>query len=443
MTRATSNGVDVSRRTLLKAAVAGGAVAATGALSGCSGSAAASDRQAIQLWHLFTGGDGGVFQDMMALVQKQNTKVAINPVVLTWGGPYYTKLAMASVGGRAPDLAVMHLTRVVGYAPGGLLEPWDLNHLAQYGVTPDMFTKSLWDRAYVDGLLYAIPLDFHAFPLLYNKDICKKAGVLNGSGNLTGVDSPDGFVEVAKKVSEVTNGPSVSYGYTADGGQMSRMLWTLYAQQGAKVELTPGQDAVFDTGAATKAIAWVQQWLNDKLALRNTDYSASIASFSTKRTGLNFNGNWEVPTFLKAGINLGAMPFPTLFGTPGTYGDSHSFVLPKQVNVDEKRRDAAYQVVAGMLKNSVNWAKGGHIPAYKQVLTSPEYLAMKPQSDYVSAMEHAVFEPRAWFTGSGSSFQSDVGQVIQEAWLNEGSASKAADGLRAAFNLKLHTQPPA
>src|SRR5690625_6423777 len=46
----------------------------------------------------------------------------VTQTVLAWGAPYYTKLAMASAGGRAPDLAVMHAARVPGYAPGGLLE---------------------------------------------------------------------------------------------------------------------------------------------------------------------------------------------------------------------------------------------------------------------------------------------------------------------------------
>jgi multiple sugar transport system substrate-binding protein len=38
--------------------------------------------------------------------------------VLAWGPPYYTKLAMASAGGRAPDLAIMHASRAVCSSPG-------------------------------------------------------------------------------------------------------------------------------------------------------------------------------------------------------------------------------------------------------------------------------------------------------------------------------------
>ncbi|MFT3889425.1 MAG: extracellular solute-binding protein [Arachnia sp.] len=415
---------------------------AVGALSSC-GVGTGAGRVPVQLWHLFTGGDGGVFQSMIQTVQDALPEYQINPVVLTWGGPYYTKLTMASVGGRAPDLAVMHLTRIFGYAPGGLLDPWDVDRLAAMGVTEDKFQPALWERSFVDGKMYALPLDFHAFVQFYNKEICQKAGVLDGEGRLTGVDSADGYLSVGRELAKATGQQGVSYGYTSDGAQMSRMFWGLYAQTGATCELIPGNKAVFDVDAAAAVIGFVQSWLDDAIALRNQDYGSALASFSSGRSGLNWNGNWEVQTFKKAGLDLGAMPCPQIFDQPGTFGDSHVFVLPHQDVVDEERREAAYRIAAGMLQNSLDWAQGGHIPAYKDVLTSPDYLAIKPQSDYAAAMEHAVFEPQAWFTGSGSTFQGTFGVPIQEAWLNSVDPGKTAQTLQDVLNAALQTQPPA
>ena len=67
--------------------------------------------------------------------------------VLAWGAPYYTKLAMASVGGRAPDTAIMHASRVAGYAPGGLLDPWDLDLLAESACTSRTSSSACGPRA--------------------------------------------------------------------------------------------------------------------------------------------------------------------------------------------------------------------------------------------------------------------------------------------------------
>jgi multiple sugar transport system substrate-binding protein len=435
----------VSRRSVLKGAAAGaGALAGAWALSGCAtGTAgAASPATRIQMWHLFTGGDGGIFQQMLSEVQEENPAVGIDPVVLTWGAPYYTKLVMASVGGRSPDLAVMHLTRVAGWVPGGVLDPWDLDTLAEHGVTEEMFPPALWDRAVIDGQLWAVPLDFHAFLLFYDRGLADQAGLLGPDG-LTGVDSPEGFLEAGRAMAEVTGYAGVGYGYTGDGAQMSRMLWGLYGQTGAEVVLNPGERAQVDRDALVEVVTYVQSMLDDTVAIANSDYPSAVANFSTGRVGMCFNGNWELQSFLTAGVDVDAMPMPTLFGSPATYGDSHVFVLPHQVNVDPDRRDAAYATVAAMLRKSLLWSDGGHIPANREVTESAEYQEKVPQSHYARASEEAVFDPQAWFTGSGSDFQARVGEALQGAWLDKSSPEAAVDRLVGALDAALQTKPPA
>ncbi|MBD3779863.1 MAG: extracellular solute-binding protein [Micrococcales bacterium] len=443
--RGGPGGTAFSRRSVLRGAVAGaGALAGAWALSGCGGSAsAASADTRIQLWHLFSGGDGGIFQQMLTEVQQEDPTVGIDPVVLTWGAPYYTKLVMASVGGRSPDLAAMHLTRVAGWVPGGVLDPWDLDRLADHGVTEDLFAPALWERAVVDGRLWAVPLDFHAFLLFYDRGLADRAGLLGGDGKLVGVDSPDGFVEAGRAMAEVTGYAGVGYGYTGDGAQMSRMLWGLYAQTGAEVVLDPGERAQVDRDAMVEVVSWVQSWMDDTVAIANSDYPSAVANFSTGRVGMCFNGNWELQSFLTAGVDVDAMPMPTVFGSPATYGDSHVFVLPHQADPDPDRREAAYATVAAMLRKSLLWSDGGHIPANREVTASAEYQQKVPQSHYAVAAEQAVFDPQAWFTGSGSDFQARVGEALQGAWLDKSSPEAAVDRLIAALDAALQTKPPA
>ncbi|WP_128683254.1 extracellular solute-binding protein [Actinomyces qiguomingii] len=432
------------RRFLTAAVVSGAALAGAGLLGGCAPSASAGDRTRVQLWHLFTGGDGGVFQAMMDTVGKQNPQLEIDPVVLTWGGPYYTKLAMSSVGGRSPDLAVMHATRVIGYAPGGLLDTWDLNRLAEHGITPEMFPGLLWDKCFVDGRLYAIPLDFHAFLLFYNTELCRQAGLLDADGTLSGLESPEGFLDAGRRLAEVTGGQGMSFGYTGDGAQVSRMFWGLYAQTGAECTLVPDQEVQIDRDAAIEVTSFIKDMFDGTIADPNMDYGGAIGSFSTGRTGITFMGNWEYQSFLAAGVPLDAMPMPNVFGTPATFGDSHVFVLPHQTNVDESRRDAAYEVVAGMLNNSLDWAAGGHIPANTEVTDSAAFGELVPQSHYAQAIEQAAFEPASWFTGSGSDFQARVAEVMQSCWLsNSLTPEQAVDGLIDRLGRMLEQNPPA
>lgn len=433
-----------SRRSFLSAAMLSGAsLAGASLLGGCS-DASASGVVPVQLWHLFTGGDGGVFQAMMDTVDSQNPDIEIHPVVLTWGGPYYTKLAMSSVGGRSPDLAVMHATRVAGYAPGGLLDTWDMDRLAEHGITRDMFPTALWDKCFVNGQHVAVPLDFHAFLLFYNTELCEQAGLLDAQGRLHGLDSPEAFLKAGRALAAVTGDKGISFGYAGDGAQVCRLWWSLYYQTGATVELVPGREAVLDRDQAIRVTQFIADMLDGHVADPDMDYGGAVASFSTGRTGITFMGNWELQSFLKSGISFDAMTMPTLFGTPATFGDCHVFVLPHQDRVDEARRDAAYEVVAGMLRSSLDWAAGGHTPANLEVTRSPEYAALVPQSHYANAMDEAVFEPSSWFTGSGSDFQSRIAEVMQSCWLSKSlDAEGAVDGLIERLNTMLAQNPPA
>lgn len=431
------------RRFLSTAMLCGASLAGAGLLGGCA-KETASGAVPVQLWHLFTGGDGGVFQSMMDTVDRQNPDIEIHPVVLTWGGPYYTKLAMSSVGGRSPDLAVMHATRVVGYAPGGLLDTWDLDRLAEHGITRDMFPTALWDKCFVNGQQFAVPLDFHAFLMFYNTELCEAAGLLDAEGRLSGLDSPEAFLNAGRALAAVTGDKGISYGYTGDGAQVCRMWWGLYYQTGADAELVPGREAVIDRDQAIRVTQFIADMLDGQVADPDMDYGGAIASFSTGRTGITFMGNWELQSFLKSGISFDAMTMPTIFSRPATFGDCHVFVLPHQDNVDETRRDAAYEVVAGMLRNSLDWAAGGHTPANLEVTRSSEYAALVPQAHYANAMDEAVFEPSSWFTGSGSDFQARVAEVMQSCWLSKSlDAEGAVDGLIERLNTMLAQNPPA
>jgi ABC-type glycerol-3-phosphate transport system substrate-binding protein len=109
-----------SRRRMLTGAAA---LAGGGLLMGCApGGGNSSDE--ISYWHLMTGGDGIVMAGLVDAINTLDAGFRATQTVLAWGPPYYTKLAMASAGGRAPDVAIMHASRIAGYAPGGLLEPF-------------------------------------------------------------------------------------------------------------------------------------------------------------------------------------------------------------------------------------------------------------------------------------------------------------------------------
>ncbi|MHA7177418.1 extracellular solute-binding protein [Arthrobacter sp. Sr24] len=420
---------NVSRRQLLRGGgLALSAIGVGGLLSACGGSASAAEREQLRFWHLLSGGDGIKMQTMIEAANASQQDYNVTGTVLAWGAPYYTKLSMASAGGRPPELAIMHATRVAGYAPGGLLDPWDLDTLAKYGVTKQDFAPRIWENSLQDGKLFSIALDSHPFILMYNTEVAKKAGYLGNNGQLVTIDSAAGFKEMAKEMAKVTGKHGLSYGYLGDGAQMWRLFYTLYKQHGASMELVQGQKTGVDRDVAIDVLEYMHSLLDDTIATSSGDGGTAIAEFAGQQSGLFMSGVWELPTMQTAKVPLDAMPIPTLFGTPAAFADSHAFVLPNQLNLDPRRRELVYSFVAHLLKGSLNWAKAGHIPGFLPVVNSAEYKALLPQAHYAGAADTINYDPRAWFTGSGSDFQNYFAENIQNVLLGRTQAKDGWDG---------------
>ncbi|MEV5728103.1 extracellular solute-binding protein [Streptomyces pharetrae] len=416
----------LSRRRLLgHGMAAAGALLAAGPLSGCASPASASGASALSVWDLFQGGDGMLMDDMIRAVSSGTDGFEVDRTILDWGPSYYTKLAMSAAGGRASDVAVLHLSRLAGYAPGGLLDPFDLDLLAELGVTRRDFTPAVWARTRHAGAVYAIPLDVHPFIVFYDKEAADKAGLLDSSGELAAMGSPEALLDAGKALADVTGASGILFGHVTDTAQSWRQFAALYAQTGAALTLPDGGPAEIDIDAAVRVVTFMQRLFDGTTNPRNLDYNGAMAGFLGGRGGMVMLGEWELPTLKKSGIPLGAAPFPQVFDKPAVYTDSHSFVLPHQHDPDPARRREAHRYVAAMVKQSLTWAKAGHIPAYQPVLAEPEYAALDPQSSYADAAEVAVLDPPNWFAGAGSDFQNRMCQPLQSALLGNTSAEKA------------------
>jgi len=95
-----------------------------------------------------------------------------------------------------------------------------------------------------------------------------------------------------------------------------------------------------------------------------------------------------------------------------------------------------------MLKDSFTWAQGGHIPAYLPVATSEAYEKLKPQSNYAGAAKDVVVDPAAWFSGSGSDFETLADAVFGAVVLGQLTPAKGIQQFRARVQRMLDTPSP-
>ncbi|MEU6390606.1 extracellular solute-binding protein [Streptomyces sp. NPDC046939] len=432
------------RRALTAALAAGATVLGAGALSGC-GSALAADESTVRLWDLFSGADGGLLNDMVKKARPGMPGTRIERTVLEWGTPYYTKLAMASAGGRGPDVAVSHMSRLAGYAPTGLVDPWDLDLLAEYGVRREDFTDAVWSRTRYRGKTYAIPLDTHPFIVFFHPEPVRKAGLLAKDGTLDAeaFSSPDKFLAASRELAKASGKQGVAFGYVNDTAQGWRLFYGLYKQTGGVFEVPQGGPAKVDVDRMAEVIAFMAKLVDGRVNPRRLDYFAGMAAFNNRQTAMILSGEWELGTFRGADENVGAAPFPTVFGTPAVYADSHSFVLPHHPDPDAAHRRRTHRAVAALLKAGQIWATAGHIPAYTPVTRTKAYAELLPQAHYKTAADHVVLDPAAWFAGAGSDFQNAMSQVLQQALLDGLSPDRAARAMVRRLNTFLAKPSPA
>lgn len=413
---APSPSTALGRRRLLQGAGGLGALAGLGALSSCAGAdARASDD--IAFWHPMSGPDGETMGELLEGYMATGGAAEVTQTVLAAGAPYYTKLAMASAGGRAPDFAVMHASRVTAHAQGGLLDPWDLDLLAELGVTQEQFPARIWEKMEVGGDLVAVALDSHPFVLFYNTEIAKAAGVLDSSGLLMPVSTPEEFRAMALELgAQSSSGYGLSWGYLGDGVNQWRMFSTYYSQMGGTIDLPVGGRMEYQEDIAVAAIEWILSLIDGEVGNPGHDVGTAVSEFGTGSSGGYFGGVWEIGSFRDSGVPFDMTMIPGVFGEPTAYADSHTFVLPHQSNPDEQRRRTVHAVVAHLLKHSIDWAEAGHIPAYTPVIEDPAYAQLEPQSHYADAIDHLVYDPQAWFTGSGADFHNYFGDEMQNVW---------------------------
>lgn len=422
----------ITRRGLMSAGLAALALPLAGCASpvvaGLTGSAL--DPRTLVYWNLFGGGDGSRMQQMeRGYTTTHGGPTSLQATVFSWGNPYYSKVTLATIGNKPPDVAVAHLTRAKLLAEAGELEEITTEDLASVGLSASDLDAKAFAAQRTSGKDIAVPLDTHPFVMFYNKDVCRKAGLMNGD-DLRPISGMADFEAALAAVSKVTKGTAVTLSNVADPNDPWRMFLGLYNQiEGATPYLgEDGKTITVNKDAATEALGTLARWVQKGWLNKSLDFSSAETQMFTGKAGFYFEGEWEITTAQAIkGLKFGIVPIPKLFDKAANWADSHTFVLPKKDRTPAQRKQAM-GFIKSMLDQSLTWAEGGHVPAYLPVRNSAKYKALEPQADYASAAEYAVYDPEAWYSGAGSTFENIAGAqiaLVQQGALTPAGALKA------------------
>jgi len=445
-----SSAGSLSRRALLRGGLAVGGLGAAAGLSGCSSPLAAGlagsplNPGTLTFWNLFGGGDGVRLQTMLDKYSSDNGPDSLQSATFAWGNPYYTKVSLATIGDKPPDVAVAHLTRAANLAEAGLLTPITADMLSSVDLTSTDFNQKVWQTQKVDGQDWVVPLDTHPIVMFYNTDVCAKAGLLDGDGKLKPIQGQEAFEAALTAAKQATGSVGLSVANVNEFATPWRFFQTLYSQQEGATEFLgeSGTKVTLNDDIVVSTLEYIAKLAQDGLINKASDYAGSQTEMFTGKAAFYLQGEWEITTAQAVeGLKFGMVPIPTIFDKAAAQADSHTFILPKMERTDAQMQ-RAMGFIKSMLDQSMTWAQGGHVPAYLPTLNSAEYKALEPQADYASAADNAVYDPSAWYSGSGSNFETIVGAAIGLVQQGLSSPKDALNSIKSQLATYANTPNP-
>jgi multiple sugar transport system substrate-binding protein len=372
------------------------------------------------MWTLLSGGDGARMRALVDDFNASQRDVRVVSTTLKWGEPFYTKLITSSVVGEGPDLATIHLSRMVNLAGGGVLRPITDAELASSGLKGSDYLPRQWQKSHYGGQAWAVPLDVHPLVLYYNKKLLGQAGLLDAEGRLKPIEGVDALTDAFRIATERTG----RHGLTMESSQSSFAIWRLWLAMLAQQNVSIIRNGQYSYGAAGEAtLTRISDWFRRGYAQAGLDYPASTSQFMGGGAAFMLNGVWEVPELVRAskegslGFDYGIMPLPRMYQNAGTWADSHAFAMPANAGrpASPEKVKAVLRFVAYVSRHSIGWAQGGHIPAYRTVAESPEALALMPNAMYAEAARNVVYDPDGWYMGAAGPLEAIASKFLPAA----------------------------
>jgi multiple sugar transport system substrate-binding protein len=117
-------------------------------------------------------------------------------------------------------------------------------------------------------------------------------------------------------------------------------------------------------------------------------------AFRNSKNAFNWNGIWTINT-LKEDKNLqwGVAPLPQIGTQKAAWAGSHNFVQFKQQTKDDNKLVAGKVFINWISQHSIEWARGGQVPARKEIRESAEFKALPEQSAIGTQIDDLHFLP--------------------------------------------------
>lgn len=377
--------------------------------AGAQESAKPGEKTKITFWSPFSGGDGDIMKSIVADFNAQSETSEVEFLIFK-SEEYYTKLMVSVSSNSAPDVAILHLSRLLEFTSDDLLEPLN-KHASAVGLNWNDFSGVLQKAAQIDGNYYAVPLDTHLLLMHFNTKWLGEMGMLDANGKPALARGEKAFFDYFNAVKGKLGENQMPLSGTSQFGLPQYVWYTLLTQYGGEIQNADGTKATLDTAENKKALSVMKQMVESGIWPKGQKNGAEI--FTGFRATATINGNWGIPIFEKVnGLEFISMPFPQFTDVNSVYADSHTMVMPTS-NQSDAKKQAAMEFMSWMADNTLDWAQAGHIPSKTKIVDSAAFKALPYRSEYAKSAEYAHFYPKSLaLTGMIEVVQRELATMI-------------------------------
>ncbi|MEV0902169.1 ABC transporter substrate-binding protein [Actinoplanes sp. NPDC049802] len=368
----------------------------------------------LAFWNGFTGGDGPFMKKLIDQFNTEHPNIKVTMNVYQWAD-YYQKVPAAVSTGNGPELGIMHVDHVATNAARGVILP--LEDLAKtLNLSEEDFSPPVWKAGVYRDTRYAIPLDVHPLGMFYNKTVLEKAG-LDPEKPPTTADAYLAALEQLKSKG-VQGHWATPFPFTGEM-QFSSLLW----QFGGRLFDEQGTKPMFAEQPGVQALTWLTDLVKKGYSPKNVAQDADVVALRNGKNAFNWNGIWTINTLREdKALQWGVAPLPQIGTQKAAWAGSHQFVQFKQKQTDQNKLTAGKVFINWISQHSIEWAKGGQVPARKEIRDGAEFAALKEQAAIGTQIDYLQFLPA---TPGISDAMATVDTAVNEAILLRKEPGKA------------------
>jgi multiple sugar transport system substrate-binding protein len=401
------------------------------ALGGCD-EVTSSSAITLRFWNGFTGPDGRTMLGLVKRFNQLNPDVHVVMQRMEWA-TYYNKLFVANLGGRAPQVFVIHSDAVTRFNRAGFLRPMDdlakPGADATTGIDSTDIDSNVWSAVERGGQHMGVPLDIHTIGMFYNRESFRRAGIVNDKGEPQPPRTREQYVDALRRLTD----PSTdSYGQAMTW--LRTNAYTYVRQWGGDIMTPDGSAVILDQPEAARGMQFAVDLIEKEKVImppeKLSSFGGAIVGFRQGKLGMVFEGIYYLPELRRqTDLDYGAAPVPQMGPKPAAWASSH--VLCVRSDLGGAELDASKRFVKFLSDNSLDWAEGGQIPVRKSLRETDRFGGMSAQRAFATQIPHAAYLPQSPYINEYlSEFDQAVEKIFRRSLTPEKAFADAATRIR-------------